>query len=87
MFFRQIATVSVLFLSTLASPVPEPAPLDPGLQRVVSEKNGMGGAGNSSTPTRLETNGALRLSSPQKGITFLAAVSLPAIAAGAASLL
>ncbi|KAE9400661.1 hypothetical protein BT96DRAFT_919328 [Gymnopus androsaceus JB14] len=75
----QIMTVFALFLSVgivTATPVPEPAPIDPGLQDVVAAKNDMGGT------DLAQTNGAL----PSLQISTILAVSLPAIAAGAASM-
>jgi len=70
-------TIFVLFLSVgiaSATPVPEPAPLDAGLQNVVAAKNDMGGT------DLTQANAAL--SSSQ-----INTLLVPAIAAAAASLL
>ncbi|KAJ3848885.1 hypothetical protein EV368DRAFT_86101 [Lentinula lateritia] len=56
--------------------MPAPAPIDPGLQRVVAQKNSMGVANS----TKLAVNGALPSS------IALLAISVPALVAGAASL-
>ncbi|KAJ3720069.1 hypothetical protein C8R42DRAFT_722730 [Lentinula raphanica] len=45
MLMTRMITLSVIVLAagiSKATPTPEPVPIDPGLQRVVAEKNGMG---------------------------------------------
>ncbi|KAJ4487227.1 hypothetical protein C8J55DRAFT_507317 [Lentinula edodes] len=79
---KQVIIVFFLFFAAGISnatpmPAPAPAPIDPGLQRVVAQKNSMGVANS----TKLAVNGAL----PSPQIALLA-ISVPALVAGAASL-
>ncbi|KAF8829376.1 hypothetical protein HHX47_DHR3001208 [Lentinula edodes] len=77
---KQVIIVFFLFFAAgiiNATPMPAPAPIDPGLQRVVAQKNSMGVANS----TKLAVNGAL----PSPQIALLA-ISVPALVAGAASL-
>ncbi|KAJ3983741.1 hypothetical protein F5890DRAFT_149186 [Lentinula detonsa] len=81
MMITQVIITAIFFLAagiSNATPMPEPAPLDPGLQRVVAQKNGMGVVDS----TKSAVNSALHYSE-----ISLFAVLVPAIAANAASLL
>ncbi|KAJ3833873.1 hypothetical protein F5878DRAFT_665261 [Lentinula raphanica] len=80
MLMTRMITLSVIVLAagiSKATPTPEPVPIDPGLQRVVAEKNGMGVVNS----TKSTVNSALHCSE----VTLLV-LSVPVMTAGAAFL-